>query len=197
MFNLLKRHILVGLCFSVILIQALAACQANLPYMAQNTTTVPYILAAGDTIELASPIEPDLEGRFVLNDKGDVDLPLIGRVHLEGLTITQADQLITELYGNGYLVNPDITIQMKSYRPFYILGEVESPGQYEYEAGLTLLNAVAIAGGFTYRANQEEFELIRKTMKEGDVETSQKLKIESLGTPIMPGDTIHIKERFF
>ena len=184
------------ICASLLFVLMMSACRSELPYTAKEVTATPYILAAGDVIDVSSPLAKDVEGQYVLNDEGEVDLPLIGRVRLSGLTITQSDALLTDLYGNGYLVNPDISLQLDAYRPFYILGEVENPGQYDYEDGLTLLNAVAIAGGFTYRADQEQFELVRTKTVEGGV-VSDKDVIQSLGTIIHPGDTIYVKERYF
>lgn len=174
----------------------ISACSTSLPYTPQASQNTPYILGSGDTVRIDVPLQTEISGKYTLNDEGDIDLPLIGRVNLNGMTVTQADQLISEMYANGYLVNPDINIQMDGYRPFFIMGEVENPGQYDYEDGLTVLNAVAIAGGFTYRANQEEFELVRRAGAEHSQEGAPKLAAE-LATTVRPGDTIYVKERLF
>jgi polysaccharide export outer membrane protein len=175
---------------------SISACSTSLPYTPQASQNAPYILGSGDTVRIEVPLQTEISGKYTLNDEGDIDLPLIGRVNLNGMTVTQADQLISEMYANGYLVNPDINIQMDGYRPFFIMGEVENPGQYDYKDGLTVLNAVAIAGGFTYRANQEEFELVRRAGAENSQEGAPKLAAE-LATTVRPGDTIYVKERLF
>lgn len=175
---------------------ALGACSTSLPYTPQKAIEAPYALGPGDTVRIDIPTQSELSGKYTLDDSGDVDLPLIGRVNLNGLSLSQSDQIISEMYANGYLINPDINIQMDGYRPFYIMGEVENPGKYDYADGLTVLNAVAVAGGFTYRANQDDFEIVRREGAQNEENGAPKLSAD-LATTVRPGDTIYIKERLF
>jgi len=182
------------LCGSIFLV--LAACSTELPYISQKQKTVPYTLAAGDVLNISAAEAEDISGDYTLGDNGEIDLPMIGRINLNGMTLAQSDQLITELYANGYLVNPDISLQLENYRPFFIMGEISNPGKYDYEEGLTVLNAVAIAGGFTYRANQNQFEIVRRQNPNDEIGT-RKLTQQSLSTSLQPGDTVYVKERLF
>jgi protein involved in polysaccharide export with SLBB domain len=183
--------------FGVLMLFFVTACNTTLPYKeTQSQIPEQYILAAGDKIDITSPVARDVEGEFVLSDEGMADLPLIGQTKLSGLTSAEADLLLIERYSDGYLVNPDLSIQVKNYRPFYILGEVENPGKYEYSDGLTLLNAVALAGGFTYRANQEVFDIVRgNTKNEEDMQS--KREVNNLAVTVLPGDTVYVRERYF
>ena len=108
-----------------------------------------------------------------------------------GLTVTEFQGTTEQLLRNGYLVDPKVSAEVLNYRPFFILGEVNSPGQYEYANGLTVINAIATAGGFTYRGNSRDV-MIKGT---GDVgETRVKLSADLL---VEPGDTIRVLERLF
>ncbi|MEO1324334.1 MAG: SLBB domain-containing protein, partial [Pseudomonadota bacterium] len=98
---------------------------------------------------------------------------------------------IAQRYSDGYLRDPRVNAEVMNYRPFYILGEVRTPGEYPYTSGLTILNAVATAGGFTYRANDDVI-LIR-----GAEDTEEYRVRLDPSTPILPGDTIRVIERFF
>lgn len=189
-------RILAGLTGLMLIIITLGGCSSGLDYKAATDAPLNrYTLAPGDTIEVAAVNEDNITGEYVVDDKGFLDMPYIGRVNVNGLTAEQADQLMSEFYGNGYLTNPDIAIKIKTYRPFFILGEVENPGRYDYADGLTVLNAVATAGGFTYRAQQRDFEIIRQVgTPDGE---PAKLEGRGLATPVFPGDTIYVTERLF
>jgi len=120
-----------------------------------------------------------------------VSFPLIGDVPAAGLTIPELQKAIETKLADGYLKEPKVSAEVLNYRPFYILGEVMKPGEYPYTSGLTVLNAVATAEGFTYRADTHKVYIKRATSlgeHEGPLTTA---------TPVEPGDTIRIGERFF
>jgi protein involved in polysaccharide export with SLBB domain len=156
-----------------------------------DPVTNEYHLGAGDKVRVIVFGETELTGEFFVGGAGDVSLPLIGDVHAAGLTVSQLQTAITTALQQGFLKDPKVSIEVLTYRPFYILGEVNKPGEYPYTHGLTVLNAVATAGGFTYRANTKEVAIRRANEK---AEHKEPL---TTTTSVAPGDTIRISERFF
>ncbi len=150
----------------------------------------PYRLGTGDKVKITVFRHEDLSGEFEVDGNGYLSLPLIGEVRAEGLTARELEDELERRYGDGYLVNPKISVEILNYRPFYILGEVKEPGQYPYEPGMTVLNAVAKAGGFTFRAKQNGILLQRGGADAPPV-------VVPGNTPIQPGDIITVPERFF
>ena len=150
-----------------------------------------YRLGAGDEINLSFFDERPLSGTFELDGRGAVDLPLISEVKLGGLTAAEAVQVIKDKYSQGFLKDPKLTLRVTGYRPFYIIGEVRRPGKYGYIENLTVLEAIAMAEGFTYRANQNKIEVIRR------IGRHQKSILAGTKHEVMPGDIIKVKERFF
>ena len=133
----------------------------------------------------------DLSGEFGVGEQGTVSLPLIGSLRLGGLTISQAERQIVEAFKPDYLLDPQVSIEVLNYRPFYILGEVRNPGSYPYVIGMTVTEAVALGGGFTHRARKEKVVVIRG----GD---AAKREVELPTTAlILPGDVVKVRERFF
>lgn len=169
---------------------AASAAQAQTP--SESERVVPdYRLGAGDKIRVITFGEDSLTGEFFVAGSGKVSLPLIGEVQAAGLTIPQFQAEVETALKQGYLKEPRVAVEVLDYRPFYILGEVTKPGEYPYTNGLTVLNAVATANGFTYRANQKKVFIKRA----GDSEEHAYPLTSS--TPVAPGDTIRIGERFF
>jgi polysaccharide export outer membrane protein len=150
-----------------------------------------YTLGAGDKIRVTVFGEEDLSGEFEVNGQGGVSLPLIGNVNGLGFSISRLERKIEEMLLEGFLKQPRVSIEVLNYRPFYIMGEVKEPGSYPYVNGMTGLNAVALGGGFTYRAVKKKFTIIRATDK---TRTSKKIPPEGI---ILPGDVVTIEERFF
>lgn len=150
-----------------------------------------YHLGSGDKIRVTVFNEETLSGEFTVGTEGMVSLPLIGDVMAKNKT---PQQLATEVQGklaDGYLRDPKVSIEVSTYRPFFILGEVKSPGQYPYASGLTVFNAIATAEGFTPRANKKLVYIRREgTSTEVTMELTPALRV-------LPGDTIRIGERFF
>jgi polysaccharide export outer membrane protein len=150
-----------------------------------------YTLGAGDKLKITVYNEPDLSGEFEVNGEGFVAVPLLGQIKVLGQTTTEVQTLLTQKYGKDYLVNPNVTIEVTNYRPFFIIGEVNHPGGYPYVNGMTIINAVALAGGYTPRANHD-----RIKVKHGadTADQQQEVKEDSV---VLPGDVIEVPERFF
>lgn len=187
---------------SMILITAVAvplwlsACSPTPPMTAsagaEESLATSYKLGAGDKFRLIVFNEPTLSGQeFQVNSDGDASLPLIGPVHVTGMTTRAAEEMITGRYAAGFLKNPKVNIDITDFRPFYILGEVKKPGEYPYANGMTVLNAAALAEGFTYRANTK-----RVYIRHNGGGPEQIVPLVA-NTPVLPGDTVRIVERFF
>lgn len=150
-----------------------------------------YRLGSGDKIHMAVFGQADLNGDFAVDGGGSVQLPLIGSVKAAGLTVAEFQKEVTSKFADGYFVNPNVEIDVVSYRPFYIIGEVRAPGQYAYVNGMSILNAVALAGGFTDRADKSEVYIRRNgSSKETEYPADETTKVN-------PGDIVRISERFF
>jgi protein involved in polysaccharide export with SLBB domain len=150
-----------------------------------------YTLGAGDRLRITVYNEADLSGEYEVNGQGLVSVPLVGQVKVIGMTTAEAQALLTQKYGKDYLVNPSVTIEVLNYRPFFIIGEVNHPGSYPYQNGMTVINAVALAGGYTARANHD-----RIKVKHSSDKSSEGLDVKE-DTTVLPGDVIEVAERFF
>jgi polysaccharide biosynthesis/export protein len=176
---------------------ALAACagETAAPMAGANPApaTAPYLLGAGDKLRITVFGETDLTGEYSVMSGGDISFPLIGNVRASGRTVEQVQEAIRTKLAGGYVRDPRVSAEVLVYRPFFILGEVTKPGQYPYTVGLTVQQAVATAGGYTYRANKRVVYL-----KQEQDQAERKIAIDP-GQPlaIQPGDTIRIAERFF
>lgn len=150
-----------------------------------------YRLGSGDRVRVTVFGEEALSGTFVVDGAGAASLPLIGEVRAGGLTVAEFRDAVTAALRDGYLHEPRVSAEVVNHRPFYILGEVNRPGEYPYAAGLTVMNAAATAGGFTYRANTR-----RVFIKRAD-DTAEQAHPLTGSTPVAPGDTLRIGERYF
>ncbi len=150
-----------------------------------------YRLGSGDRLRITVFGESDLSGEFEVDGSGSTSLPLLGDVRAAGLSLRQFEQHLVELLADGYLVEPRVNLEVLNYRPFYILGEVRSPGKYAFVSGITVLNAVAMAGGYSHRARRGRAEIVRGGNPENTVKNAPET------TMVLPGDTIRIPERFF
>jgi protein involved in polysaccharide export with SLBB domain len=135
--------------------------------------------------------EPTLSGEYVITGSGTLSFPLVGDVAAKGLTIPDFQDALRDRLADGYLKDPRVTVEVLTYRPFYILGEVNKPGEYAYTNGLTVMNAIATAGGFTYRANHKTI------MLRAPGESAEHSEPLTATTPVNPGDTIRVRERYF
>jgi polysaccharide export outer membrane protein len=151
-----------------------------------------YHLGAGDQVRIITFGEDTLTGEFRLSDSGNIAVPLLGNVQAGGLTSAElAARIESELKAKKLFKNPSVSVEVLAYRPFFILGEVNKPGQYPYQPGMTVLTAVAVAGGFTYRAIKDYAAIVRD---EGSAAVEGKV---SRQTRVEPGDTITVFERRF
>jgi protein involved in polysaccharide export with SLBB domain len=153
--------------------------------------TQAYRLDTGDKVKVTVYGEDDLSGEFDVDGSGNVRLPLIGQVRAAGLSLHEFEVAIEAKLANGYLINPKVSVGVANYRPFTILGEVNKPGEYPYENGMTVLNAVALGGGYTYRADKDDV-YIRRKGASGEV----KMPADDR-TLVLPGDTVRVDERIF
>lgn len=182
--------------FGIFLAVAATSCasqQAFAPEAASAATmaALPYQLVPGDKLHITVYDEPTLTGDYTIGVNGNLAFPLIGSMPAKGDTPGQLQDKLTAQLANGYLINPRVSVEVTSYRPIYVLGEVNKPGEYEYVPGMTVLAAVAKAEGFTYRA-KEKMVFIKRRGSDQEVEVPLKSD-----TPVNPGDTIRIAERYF
>ncbi|HXX25432.1 MAG TPA: polysaccharide biosynthesis/export family protein [Pseudolabrys sp.] len=150
-----------------------------------------YTLDAGDRLRVSVFGQEGISGSYLVDAGGNLNLPLIGTVPARGFTTEQLSRMIGERLKQGYVREPHVTVSIETYRPFFIMGEVTTPGQYVYVPNMTAENAVAIAGGFAPRAKRDTIELTRNAG--GQRFTSQ----VPLNYPMQPGDTVVVKERWF
>jgi len=158
---------------------------------APATAVEPYTLDAGDKLRVMVFGQEGITNTYLVDAGGNVTLPLIGTVPARGMTTQQLAQDITERLKHGYVREPHVSVEVEVARPFFILGEVTTPGQYPYVANMTVETAIAIAGGFGPRASKSKVQLTRNMPGQqvrGDV---------PLNYPLRPGDTIVVKERWF
>lgn len=150
-----------------------------------------YRLASGDRLRIIVFGQDSLTNSYAVDGAGKISMPLIGLVDAYGLATFELERKIEDRLRGGFLREPRVAVEVEAYRPFFILGEVGAAGQYPYINGMTVQNALAVAGGFAPRAQRNWVELTRMINGEsitGAVPTSH---------PILPGDTITVKERFF
>jgi polysaccharide export outer membrane protein len=166
----------------------------NLPTAASAPTPQDenYKLGSGDKIKLVVYGEDDLGGEYLVDGGGQVQLPLLGQVPAAGMTIHEFVTSVTNLFlAEGYLKHPRVSVEVENYRPFYIIGEVKTPGQYPYISGMNALNAIALAGGYTYRAEEASVYVRRNG-------SSNEMKVPAdQTTKIGPGDIVRVAERVF
>ncbi len=174
-------------------VPAVSSSQGTINSIGQTTgdVTYQYHLGLGDKVSVSVFGESDLGGTFVVSSEGKLSLPLIGDFPAAGMTAAELKSKIENAYRQGYLKDPKVTVDVMSFRPFYILGEVNKPGEYPYDSGMTVVNAVALASGFTYRADQKHVFIKHvNQLKETEVPLTTSQAVE-------PGDTIRISERYF
>jgi polysaccharide biosynthesis/export protein len=151
----------------------------------------PYLLDAGDRIRLTVFEQEGITNTYSVDQAGYISVPLIGSVPARGKTIQQIEAAVADKLKKGYLRDPDIAVEVDRYRPLFIMGEVGAAGQYSYVPGMTAQKAIAAAGGFSPRANQENVDVTRQI--NGESLTGR----VTISEQVLPGDTIYVRERFF
>ena len=176
------RYFIIGAVF------LLAAVSGSEAYGAGHSQ---YRLGSGDKIQVTVFGHKDLSGQFEVDGSGTIRLPLIGEVKVGRKTVQELETSIIGKLKPDYLINPRVSVQVLNYRPFYIIGEVKKPGSYPYVSGMTVINAIALAGGFTYRARENQILVLRAN------DLKRRKTAADQNTPILPGDIIEVPERFF
>ena len=151
-----------------------------------------YRLGPGDAVRLITFGEDQLTGEFRVNDAGTIAVPLLGGVHAAGLTPAELEASVTAALTRAKLLrNPSVAAEVTAYRPIFVLGEVNKPGQYPYQPGMTVVTAAAVAGGFTYRAVEGYTSVVRSV--DGHAVECKATR----QTYVQPGDVITVFERWF
>lgn len=150
-----------------------------------------YRLGTDDRLRIIVFGQDDLSNIYTIDSDGRISMPLIGPVDVHGATTPDVEQRIARRLADGFIRNPNVSVEVQTYRPFYILGQVTSPGQYAYRSGITVKSAVAVAGGFTDRAARRRVRITRTVDGQAFRAT---VPADSM---VMPGDTIEVVERLF
>lgn len=188
---LMARRVLLTL--AVFALAALSACSSYqpAPKVFHSATMEPYRLDSGDRLRITVFEQAGLTNTYTVDQAGYIAFPLIGQVAARGLSLPQLEGSIAQRLRKGYLRDPDVSIEIDRYRSIFVMGEVGQPGQYSYVPGMTVQNAIAVAGGFTSRANQRDMDVTRKV--NGTIATGR----VPVTDPIIAGDTIYVRERLF
>jgi protein involved in polysaccharide export with SLBB domain len=150
-----------------------------------------YKLGPNDRTRIIVFGQPSLTGEFVLDGNGVLAFPLIGNVDARGMTPSQLQTTISQRLDTDWIRNPSVSVEVSTRRPFYVVGEVQKPGSYPYVTDMNVLNAIATAGGETYRANMHEFWIKRK-------QSGRIVRVEAnQESTLQPGDTVVVRERYF
>jgi polysaccharide export outer membrane protein len=173
--------------------QAPVLVAAGGPYAPAGLTgyDAPYQLDAGDRLRVQVFGQEGLTNSYIVDASGNISMTLIGTVPVRGMTTAEASRAIAARLRNGYIRNPHVSVEVEVYRPFFILGEVNAPGQYPYVPNMTVEAAVAIAGGYAPRANKSNILLARSYNGE-----TMRVQVQP-DMPMRPGDTITVRERWF
>ena len=171
----------------------LAACGndgRDAPMLPQTTSTnTEYRLGAGDQVRVTVFGQEQLSGEFKVDGSGNLAMPLIGEVKASNASVRGLEQAIARKLADGYVRDPKVSVEVQTFRPFYIMGEVNRPGQYNYANGMTAAQAVAMAGGFTYRGRQD-YVLITRAGDKTEYRAPP-------STEILPDDVVRVPERYF
>lgn len=176
-----------------LLLAAVGSCAPLPPQLAATASDIgDYRLGPGDKLRITVYNEPALTGEFTVTGSGTIAFPLIGGVPARDLTIEALQDAIRTKLAAGYAKDPRVSVEVLNYRPYYILGEINKPGEYPYSTGLSMEQAVAAAGGFTYRAKTRII-LLRRARQDGE----RSVDLRGPAVHVLPGDTIRIVERYF
>ena len=151
----------------------------------------PYVLDAGDRVRVTVFDQAGLTNTYAVDQSGYMSFPLVGSVVARGRTAKQLEADIAAQLRNGYLRSPDVSVEIDRYRPIFVLGEVGAAGQYSYVPGMTVQKAIAASGGYSPRAQQADVDITRSV--NGKVMTGRVL----ISDPLLPGDTVYVRERLF
>ena len=182
------------LTLSIAFAGGLAACGTTTPPPGTAAyQQIEYKLAAGDRLRIVVFGEADMSKEYLVSSAGDVAFPLVGNVPVTGKTVDGLQNYLRDTLAGGYLNDPKVTVEVLNYRPFYIIGEVKNAGDFPTEDRLTAIQAIAKAGGYTYRADKREVYIRRAGQGAEETYDMQSGKPVYIG----PGDTIRVGERYF
>lgn len=172
----------------------LGACAGQQPVAGSGAAppvAAAFRLSPGDKVKVVTFGEVSLTGDFEVGPNGSIAFPLIGAVQAAGMQPDELSHAVEAKLKEGYLLEPKVSISVINFRPIYVIGEVNKPGEYPYTQGLTVRGAVAKAEGFTYRANEKRVFLKRAG------EAGEQIYPLTADFPVLPGDTIRFAERYF
>ena len=173
-----------------LLVLVLSGCAMNKVAAYKVDTTREYTLDTGDVVRVTVYGDETLSNTYTVTDKGTISFPLIGQVAARGQTITTVERMITERLADGYMISPKVSVEVSTYRPFFIEGAVATAGQYPYVYGMTARAAIATAGGFAEFADRGRVNVHGRV---GKAMTKQSIGLDQ---PILPGDTVVVLERW-
>jgi polysaccharide export outer membrane protein len=173
-----------------LLVAVLSGCAMNKVAAYKVDTPNVYALDTGDIVRVTVYGDDILTNTYTVTDKGTISFPLVGQVAARGHTLTTVEKMITELLANGYMISPKVSVEVATYRPFYIEGAIARAGQYPYAWGMTARAAIATAGGFGEFADKGRVNVYRRV---GTAMTKQSIGLDQ---PILPGDTVVVLERW-
>ncbi len=185
-----RRLVLINAALALVMV---AGCSGYRPAPAafHKAINEPYRLGAGDRIRVTVFEQEGLTNTYSVDQSGYIAFPLVGAVPARGYTVQQIEGVIAGELRNGYLRDPDVSVEIDRYRPIFVMGEVGAAGQYSYVPGMTVQKAIAASGGFSPRAYQGNVDITRDV--NGKVMTGRVLTSD----PLMPGDTVYVRERLF
>ncbi len=179
-------------CLALPLLGLLAACRPGADLPPLPGAAAGYRLGAADQVRVIVFNDPRLTGEFRVSDAGTLNLPLVGALPVAGRSTAQAGELVAaEMRRQGLFQSPDVAVEVLAYRPVFVLGMVERGGQFPYQPGMTVLSAVALAGGFNYRAVQDQVSVTR-----GAAGQAREYRAPRDAT-LLPGDVVTVFERQF
>jgi len=185
--------VLAALMSLMLPLAAAARADGALPLRPSSANSVEesYQLGTGDKLRVIVFGEDDLGGEFQVDGNGHISLPLIGDVTAAGETASGLEQVIADRLADGYLQSPRVSVSVSTYRPFYVIGEVSKAGEYAYVNGMSALNAVALAGGYTPKANESVIYIRRNGSNR-----EEKVPADQM-TRIWPGDVVRVPITLF
>ncbi|MDB5648499.1 MAG: sugar transporter [Hyphomicrobiales bacterium] len=151
----------------------------------------PYTLASGDRLRIIVYGQDTLSNTYAVDGSGQISMPLIGPFRALGMTLPQLEKAVESRLRNGFLREPRVAAEVVAYRPFFVIGEITTAGQYPFVNGMTVQNAIAIAGGFTPRAVKTSVDLTRI------IDGVPVILTAPMTASVRPGDTLNVKERYF
>ena len=186
-----KRQLASTLLVAATLLASGCASYRPAPAGFHDAISKPYVLDAGDRVRVTVFEQETLTNVYAVDQSGYLSFPLVGAVAARGYTAQQIEKQIADKLRQGYLRDPDVSVEIDRYRPVFVMGEVGAAGQYSYVPGMTVQKAIAAAGGFSPRGYQGNVDVTRSINNE--VITGRVVTTE----PLLPGDTIYVRERLF